>query len=89
MPPLMEVTVQSERELWEFPHDRFVSYEETDKRWAEPLGFGRLAKHVVSLSGHARPRAMRQVIGDTGEEVMEMDFELVCVECDHGSTIQV
>lgn len=26
---------------WQFPHDRFVEYEESDERWAVPLGFGR------------------------------------------------
>ena len=25
---------------WVFPYDRFVEYEESDRRWAVPLGFG-------------------------------------------------
>jgi hypothetical protein len=37
----VQLTITNKRKVWEFPKERFVTYESSDEKWARPLGFGR------------------------------------------------
>ena len=37
---LVNVSLTPTRRGWQFPADRFVTYEPSDEAWARPLGFG-------------------------------------------------
>lgn len=39
---------------WEFPKDRFVTYEKSDEVWARPLGLGKSVVNYIDGEGMAR-----------------------------------
>jgi hypothetical protein len=63
------VTVElfHECQQWEFPQERFVTYEESDERWCRFFGIG---KDVVVVRKTTIPNAVIRYIGDG-----EFEFE--------------
>lgn len=62
--PIQNITIQLPlRTKWEFPKERFVTYEPSDERWCRPLGIGREITIQETIN---YPRAYVSSIDDKG-----------------------
>ncbi len=55
----IELTMSRHQPVWKFPPHRFVEYEQSDERWARPLGFGHEETILVEDTVTAVVTAMR------------------------------
>jgi hypothetical protein len=67
-PLVQEVTLFTNKKTWEFPSDPFVEYEESDERWARPLGFGKEVNTPTTLTAPC-------TYADLGVKVVEGQIE--------------
>jgi hypothetical protein len=72
------VTLAWSSRVWEFPKDRFVSYDHGDEQWARLLGFGRESDVLETLRVEQAIITAMPVTVDGGVVQSDLEIRATC-----------
>lgn len=52
--PIYDIVIDDSVSEWEFPYDRFIQYEQSDRWWAEKWGFGHKSSKPVAYQTNGK-----------------------------------